>query len=85
MNGNACFPVVWVSDKQVVCSSPAGTGLLQQVSVVSQSQFSAPVKFLSYAKPAINSVAGCALPSGALASTECNRTGGDVLTIRGQV
>ena len=31
------------------------------------------------------SVAGCSVPDGLLSSTECNRTGGDMLTITGQV
>ena len=64
MNGNPCYPLDWISNNEVICTSPPGTvslqrsysaatealvflqGLSQQVSVISQSQFSAPVKYL---------------------------------------
>ena len=51
--------------------------------MTSQDQFSAPLPFLSYAAPTLTSITGC-LPDTTTSVIDCDRTGGDVVTIVGQ-
>lgn len=52
--------------------------------MTSNLQFSAPVRLLSYAAPSITGITGCIPGSSAKRVINCNRDGGDVITINGQ-
>jgi hypothetical protein len=87
VSGDACAPLRnAIGTTQIECLLPSGTGQSQSVVVSSVSQFSAPVKTLSFAAPNITGVTGCVdtqLTSQMASTIGCNRDGGQIITITG--
>lgn len=66
----------------LTCELPAGSGINQAVRVVSGGLFSPRETFVDYASATITSVQGCPTDEGST-TTDCARTGGDIITISG--
>ena len=66
---------------QISCRLPAGTGVQQEIIVFRGAVASYPQAIVSYALPVISSLEGCTMVDGKV--KVCNRTGSDLLTVRG--
>lgn len=84
VSGETCLPLLSPNTSFIECQLPEGTGADQPVIVSANSLLSAQVRALSYAKPTITAVEGCTPNSeDTRHAINCNRTGGDRITIRG--
>jgi len=82
--GSAECPTYPVTTPGVVeCILPPGSGSNVGVMVSSQGYFSRPYPVLSYAQPVITSIEGCEDRGSDYELLECNREGGDVITLTG--
>jgi hypothetical protein len=82
VSGDSCAPIRNLQSTSVECQLGSGTGLSQSVVVSSSSQFSAPVKYLSFAAPNITGITGCTA-STSTSTINCARLGGTSITITG--
>jgi len=79
--GSSTCTIISTSESVLTCTAPAGSGLLQAVTVVRELLFSQSAYLFSYATATITSVSGCT-DSGS-STANCPRTGSTVVTIQG--
>lgn len=82
--GTCTLPVVVDAGTSIVCSLPIGAGgSVRAVSVVSLGQSSVPSFLVTYALPTITQVIGCTSTANPIQIKDCNRLGGDPVTLIG--
>ncbi len=85
VNGRQCTDIVRSGTTKFTCVLPHGTGLAHPVLVKAGTQRGESRERLSYAIPTVEGVQGCSSPNApAKAIIECNRMGGEVITVFGK-
>ena len=83
--GSSSCIVQKIVSNQIVCLLPPGTGVFLSVILSSSGTTSTTVNnvYVSYSMPTIASISGCSASSLTSGPSNCSRTGGDIITIRG--
>ena len=81
VNGLVCGNVYFNSSSQLTCLLPAQAGSNVSVIVTTGLSFSQPAALVSYAAASITAISGCSYSFSA--TVNCNRAGGDTVTIVG--
>jgi hypothetical protein len=83
VNGQPCETATVISQTEVTCQMPPGTGADRSVFVNSDNIFSRPVVLVSYGAPVIDTISGCSYAS-VTKTVDCPRTGNTTIVLTGR-